>query len=287
MSIRATLLMSAGKYTWSESHYWIGGTTLQGSYNAGAALGSARAALLGQNARLDNVRMSEDGATRRVQYLDPALFDHVSRLPPDMGDDVYTSDRPNSSVLVRFLSPVGYKLLYLAGIPDGMVVTDPLFPKGIKILPQWAAVWNTYKGLLAGTWGYRAKQNGPAGIVKFVITNSMYPGKVGVQTDGLISLNSGDTVQLKGFRRENPRSKDLNGIWRVGQVTEPVSPSPTWTYFLERSSGVDPFNFYKLGTIAKLEYQIVPYGGALIERAVTRKRGGSFMLPRGRLRTKY
>ena len=131
-------------------------------------------------------------------------------------------------------------------------------------------------------FGFRSRISSGQLQSQGLVTNATYPGMIGVVTAVTLSLNVGQSVLLKGWRRNNTRLGGLSGGFVIGGVLPPVAPATNWTYFLLNTATVSPTNFLGLGTIGPLAFQFLPYEGFEPIKAVAHKRGASYGAPRGK-----
>lgn len=284
-NILVTFEFSAGRQAWTESHYSIGTSNIDDTAIKADLLALARAALLGKYATLDVVRLSERdpiGRTATYDLSGPA----TGTWPVTTVKGKWSTDVPNVALLLKLQGASRPKQLYLAGIPDVVVAVDPTDVLAYNPDPSFTPAVTFYLNALKAQWGYRHRNNGVPGQIGAIVTNVGFPGMVGVTASFDIGSTLGNLVQVRGCRRLNLRSPSINGIWQVAGVIIATGPPPVYTTFLRASGGVDPSNFTKLGTVALQGFQIVPYGDGEVAKVVTRKRGGSIGLPRGRSRTR-
>ncbi len=315
MTLKFDMIMSCSDQTWSETHYYLQASDLPqttGPFNALAAL---RQGVLGNYAFVVGYRISEVPANRVVQDEDwPPVSPITGYWPPSDLNGLYTATLPNVSILVRMTGQPNYsappKNLYLACPPRAATTVVPPNNVDLGNLPAFTTNLGRYMGMLTGSnmpqagppdiaqnaWGYRARQRGNSVNVLQINTNAGFPNTVGIVTqNALPGIGFGPTanppgtsleVYLTGQRRVNTRIPGLSGAWTVSAILPPVAPATSpYTYFLAGSGNVVPTNFPKPGVIAPLDYQYVPYSWFwTLDRAGTRKRGGSIGLRRGRSR---
>lgn len=280
-NILLTMEMSAGRQAWTESHYVIGATSIEGATLPALSLTQKRAALLGKYAEMDVIRLSERNPLGRVFTVDFS-FPSSGSWPATTVKGKWSTDIANVALLLKMETPGRPKLLYLAGVPDIVVAVDPTDVLAYNPDPTFSPLVQAYIDALVSAFGYARRQNGPGQAVKKIGTDAGFPGMVYVQTGVAIGADVGDNVQVKGFRRSNLRSRSINGIWQVADVQTISGPPTVTNYFLRNSGGVDPLNFTKNGTVAVQSYAVTAYQSGEVAKVVTRRRGGSIGLPRGR-----
>lgn len=305
MPLKVTLEMACEGQTWTESHYYLPQAVLPFNDPALTDLTNARAALLGNNAFLTGVRVSLVPANRVVTDYFVQTQGLAGTWPPDPTGLIYSASIPNAALLIKMngggMTPTPQKSLYLAGPPAATIATGVSGILDINPIAAFLIALGKYMFQLTGSasqlfsttgpsqvrWGYRTRSSQNTVVaVGPPVTNAGFPGMVGIQVfSTLPGVVVGGQVWLSGWRRLNPRIPGLAGAWTVAGILPPTAPNQTpTTYFLANSGNVSPTNFKGIGSIAPLSFNYTPYGlGYLVEKAVTRKRGESVGLRRGRL----
>jgi len=294
MPLKLTANLLQDRYSWTESHYLLNFSALPpvgivGPTPLDAVVGSystLRTATLGNYAVVDSIRVSEVPANRLVADYFTTYSVSPPVWPADPTGDVYSSDRAYSAVLVRMLGSIGNKNWFLAGVPDSTIQTGPLNRRGISLggSPGWLARFTAFMSFLTSgnAFGFRSRTADGQIQAQGLVTNAAFPAMIGVVTAVTLGLNVGQSVLVKGWRRNNARLGPLTGGYVIGGVLPPTTPATNWTYFLLNTAAVNPTNFLGLGTIGPLSFQFIPYEGFEPIKAVSHKRGASYGAPRGR-----
>ena len=308
MPLKFDMFMSLNGQTWSESHYFLPGSTLPVQTAPFTSLMSFRAACLGRGASVTGGRISTVPGSEVTEdiYLSPGGY--TPSWPVDTVYGSYNATIPNDSLLVR-MSAQDYtaapiKSLYLASPPSIAISTSSHNPNDLGTDASFNTALGQYmyqltnnpapgnfNGVNQSTWGYRVRDTSLELNALAPVTNSGYPGMIGIPT--LVAIpNVGfmpgnvHEVYITGYRRINPRLQGLSGKWSIYQFTSPVAPATfPYTYYLNGSGNVSPTNFSTIGLIAPMTYVYRPYGLLWnVDKAVTRKRGESIGARRGRSR---
>ena len=146
MPLKLTANLLQDRYSWTESHYLLNFSSVPsvgvGPTPLDAVVGSystLRTATLGNFAVVDSIRVSEVPANRLVEDFFTTSSVSPPVWPADPTNDVYSSDRAYSAVLVRMLGSIGDKNWYFAGVPDSTIQTVPSNRRGIALggSPGW------------------------------------------------------------------------------------------------------------------------------------------------------
>lgn len=286
MPFKLTMYMSVFRQAWSEAYLNSGvWPSSQATQNITTLL-AARAALLGANAQLFSARVSGFPANRLVTDLDNFSFPVTGQWNPRDLPLEANSNIANVSLMMTFGTTVGQKRIYLAGLPDAVINSDAVAP--LNYMPAtitgFAATLDTFvNALIAGGWGCRSW--------KATVPIQSLGLQAGIQTPPLIGVQLataqpwavGQKVLLGGWRRINPRSPGLSGVYTIVGVPPATQTTPPFVYYLFGTQNVSPTNFKTIGTIGLLSFEIVPFNGPPDLKGVTRKRGGRSLLPLGRL----
>lgn len=286
MTIRATIIMSLPDATWTETHYTDVGETIEDPavVAAAAALGTARARLLGVGARIRRIRLSDTAVPRGADSVPDNMYLHSGPYGGEADIFVYASDIPNVSLICRCMSTGGVfsKNLYLAGIPEGVVTTEFDQPGDFLMLTDFIAPFNSYVNLLKTIWKFRVQGAGLATQpVLQVVTSAQFPQTVGLVTPAAMA---GSPAPVGGvvppfecvvtkFRRGNTRVPGLSGRYQVVGTILPVAPATTYTYFLQGTGDVAISNLTKMGRVVAQGFSYVPYGNIVPTAGATHKRG--------------
>jgi hypothetical protein len=290
MTIRFTLQMQDENQTFSETYWSNTGTDPSDpqAQSTADSLAKARALLLGTGASLFNCRIGATTTPRSVfnKRYNPPLSGNW--LTPSPGGS-WAAEFGNAALLVAHQSTGGKETrAYMAGMPAVIFGDQTGDTTGLNIPPAWTLNWGLWVAeLSSGSFAFRYKYNPQSMPVQGLTTAAQYPSLCGVVlANALPVAGVGDRLQLQGFKRTNPSSKDLNGIWQVAGILQAAAPVNTVTYFLMDSQAVDTNNFWKLGTAATIGYNYATINNVQYLRAGSRKRGESIGLRRGRSKTK-
>lgn len=292
MTIKVTMFFTCENYSWSEAHYYLGGTSFASTVIPASQLATLRSQLLGSFAVIEAVRFSAVPANRQVYELPSSNWPSGSLLvDPGLVGGTY-SDQPYSALLINIQQAIANKNLYLAGIPDGVIEVDPNYPNGYVPSGNFAANLSNYMLFLTGlgsgggSWGFRSRVKVPGTPVSAIGTQGGFGNNIGLVTAADPGVVAGEEAYLTGFRVLNPRVPGLAGAYETLAVIPPSSGVATWTTVIGETGNVDPNNFLTLGRVAPLTWQYLAYNNWRVVRATHRKRGGSFGLPRGRSRVR-
>jgi hypothetical protein len=291
MTVKVTMFMGAGSYSWSESHYLLGASTFQAAIQPAAQLATFRFGLLGDNAFIIGVRLSAVPANRQVFDLQP------SNWPAEivLGGNPSTEDQfepPFTSLMLNLENANANKNLYLAGVPDNIVSTQPGHIGSYYPTVAFGTALTVYMFFLLGQnsqgtqWGFRSRQKMPAQAVIDVGTQAGYGNNMGLTTAADPGIPVGSEAYTLGFKTKNPRIPNISGAYKVVGVIAPGSGQPFWITVLGQTGNVDPNNFLTFGFLEPLQFQYLQYQSYHFVRITHRKRGGSYGLPRGRSRAR-
>lgn len=309
MSIKTSIVMRQGTYTWTESHYQrntsvltpITGGNINSSPSGAAAarLAGFRAQLLGSGASVVRVRNSDTNVPRAVQNVPFQYYAFVGPYTGAVDIDTNYAQDPNSVMLMRANSQ-GFqysKNWYLSGIPDGVITTEPDgFPDtGLQFIPPFITPYQNYVGELLSSWNFRV-QGGANAVspVLQVVTSAQFPNTVGIQVSGPLAGAPAPVggnyppfeVVLRGFRRSNTRVPGLSGVYQVVGTIPPVAPATTYTYFLGETGNVVISNITRIGNAQVQSFQTAQYAQITPSRAGHRKRGVRTGQPLGHSRSR-
>lgn len=300
-----TMFMSAksgGKtFGWSESHIRMDAGTADDVVAPAIALANKRIVLFGKGPTMDAVRISDVAVNRDALLLVAGnTYNGAQLLDKDPGVNAQSStidrhDQPNACIKIRLLNNnARYKTLYLAGVPDNLIISEPA-GAGLQFNQAWLTnFWPAYLQELCpqgstSKWGFRARANKSENTkveakdikaVGIVDNVTGYVRIAVVTTDDRANL--GETVQIRGATRQNPSYKGINGQWKVAaKITD--WPAAGYTgYDLRGTQGTNITNLRDLGTVELVDYRYVPYVIGDLTGQTTRKRGVGGNRPRGR-----
>lgn len=304
--LKFTIHSSQQQKSWSEAHYLLS----SGSPNAFGALAaqmaSARQGALGWLAGVDRIVVSNYPANRRTRTFTFDLSTPPSS-PTNPNQSANLSVMSNNAPLVQWagttiLTPptdAPPALYYPAGCFQTLFNVDgPDAGELNKGTPGYTALirWLNFLSPPAtgpnpapSEWCYRTRN--PAGILpsKGLEKQLAAPTLVGVVTESQLvnpvtaqPVANGQMVYLSGWRVDNPRRQNLQGVYRVQSIVTVAGPPATWTYYLWGTSGYQTYHWPIPGNITPLTFTFASYAGYTVEQWVTRKRGGRYDLPLGR-----
>lgn len=303
MPFKVTMFLSQKNYTSSETHYDVSAGNLTSAQDNAIALCSNRAQLLGSFASIAAVRILDTSLPRIATYLKPGTFATVSLLPQTPAGGP-TGDRAYSALMLTLLGKWGggptsaVKKLYLTGIPD-QVIGDALNNgnSGVLTLGAFGNALYGYLTFLSTVYAFRVKVYAPAQIVQRVLTNSGFPGEIGVQVANQITFTQALSLNFKGFRKVNSAMPGLQGAYYVDPLSPPLLPgaSAPWIYYLQNTPLVQTANIKTNGIVAPQLWSYAQYSPAvgsigtpplnpLAMQATHRKRGARELAPSGRSR---
>jgi hypothetical protein len=289
--VKVTMYFSLANYSWSETHYYLLSTAESVVHPYTVQLANYRARLLGDYANLSAIRLSTVPSNRNVTDIDPSEWSGAGFVGTDTGMGDVTAERPYSSLLLLFTGQVSQKNMYLGGLPDEIIQTTPTSNTGYVPSGDWQMRFNQWSQYLVkpdGTsqWGFRSRFGEPGIPITSVGLATGVGSNIGLFSMVNLGVPVGSDVYLTGFRRSNTRQPGLSGSYQVIGIIPPGSGVTSWETILGETGNVVPSNFISMGTAQPLVYQYVPYIACTPRRATSRKRGGSFGRPRGRLRAR-
>jgi len=255
---RTTWFFKVNNYGWTENFHHMGSDypTVRVACDA---LSAFRKSILGSNAQLVGVRISDDEVFRDSEFR---------QNPPIFGPGTWptASDPAFTSLLTRWDSgQVIRKNLFLRGVPDELVeqgawVNDPL----------WATRWSAFRGAVISNQFAIKSLGGPA-APQIAVLNIDATGIVSTGTPH--SFIAGDKVHFSNVKT-TPR------LPTVMMVTLPIT---TFSFSLVNWAG-RPAVFPTNGRVRKYVFQVVPITAGIWERVIKKSTGRPFDTPRGRRR---
>lgn len=297
MPSKVVLMFTLDKYSWSEDHYYLLGSSsgqgLQATIAPAQQLAAARAQLLGYDAQIERIRIS--GVPANQQVID---VEFAGNLTPaweqPSGVAAYTASRAYNALLLRLQSLQGYhRNYYLGGAPAGLFHSRAGDDTGLDFsqVPSFLLRMIAFTAFLYGTasWGWLTRTASPlVPALGPLVTNAAFPGMIGIQSPLLAGVVVGSQIQVAGWRRLSIKAgPPLTGIYKCGGVLAPVAPSTTYTYFLFNTQYVQPSNFFTIGKVGPFVGSFQAYNSAQPVEATSRKRGATLLRPRGRSRTRF
>lgn len=199
--VRVTYLFNDGRYSWSETHYWLkGGDLLTTVLPRAQRMLEFRLGMMGV---LQNVTNNQDLSPQckaiRVSYddvwrdsiIDTSYDGVTSQWSIFRGERPYrTPDVPYSSLLLRMEHDrLHRRRMHLSGIPDDVII-DPEGPRYIAGFQAALDAWEANL-LFENAWGFKARKRPPeiASVDVQAITSAMN-GTITIQANahGLTGL---------------------------------------------------------------------------------------------------
>lgn len=297
MPVKVTLEMTAADFSWSETHYYLPGNSLQAAAPSALVLAQARAKLLGYGGGVFGVRLSSVPASRTVldALLGTSGYSGTWTSGPGASPVDYIAAYTNIALMIQMSASSGpTKNLYLAGLPQAVQLVQVDYRADYTLTdPQLNAALQQYMAILVppgnsqgstSAWGYRQRNpTGPTPIIGISESTDFTP-LINVTCTTMPGVTIGSSVYITGTRRESTRLPGLAGAYVVKNTVSVVGTPTFTTYTLSDTAGVTAANFYKLGQIQPTVYQYVGYTGWTPDKLATRKRGVSLGAPRGRSR---
>lgn len=279
---------AAGKpFGTSEVHYFLPSNDFTACQAATAKLVTARNQLMGTGIKFFGFRMSVDGQPRNAKFVssESLVSTGADKKTGDVNPNSTPADIPNTCLVVRAThNNQRHKQVYLTGIPDEIIETNPVGPN-LKKGDQWYQKFKAWTKMLreGGTWGFKARTINPVStnVVDYV-SQQAGAGYLGAVVTNDIA-NVGDRVQLRKVQRINPALPKVNGIYYVSEKAVDAVAG-TFTYYLRNTSDLSPDNIGDPGTIELVTYQGYAYTCLRISGQSSRKRGVGSLRPRGRSR---
>jgi hypothetical protein len=217
--------------------------------------------------------------------IDTAPFSALGTAETD------SADTPNNALYVQRLNVDAQKsALYMAGLPDVILRTNPDGPVFSNI-GGFQVKWDAWKSaVVQTTWGFRCRiltggNYTPIGAVFPLVVGDVPLGLIGVTVLGNApGITSAVKVSLRGFLSTRPVTKKLNGFWNVHSTVTTTSPATT-TIYLVASEGINPADYYAVGTIQLVGFRHTAIDGLQILHQGSRKRGKPSGQLAGRRRT--
>jgi hypothetical protein len=291
---RATFFYNAPPYGFSETHVCTTASSITAAINNAYQLAKLRMLLCGPPCTFAYARLSMEGVFRDSQVFTPAEW--VVPPPPPVsmaGGGVPTepndADQGKACILLRLNAGDSRRSsLYLAGIPDPIIGTDPQGPRAQQYA-AWLTLFNNWMNyLLNNNWGaiYRTLPAGAfqqvpvVGVVTQALTN--WIGVV-VPTN-VLTFTVGQSVQLTGFRMSNRAYFPLNGKWTISSVTanSPVAGQNTYYLYNSQTVSADTVTNILNARIQLIDYSPYNYTTVQILNQTTRKRGNRSLVGPGR-----
>lgn len=265
--VRLTMFFEQGKYGWTETFY-LPNSTLSDALTKGFILRERRRNLLGANATIKALRVSDDA------FFRDSLLQTV---PSDLGNGLLTwgnSDPAFTALLWRLEGGERHRRqLYMRGVPDEVIqIPDPpvFRPAYQKVLDAYILEIKT------GAWAFKIIQVPPT-VPAIAVANFVNSDPPVVTTGVNHGYATGDNVLIRGVVGfETGAGRNANGRWYVNVLTVQSfeikgRPIPVGSYL----SG---------GTCVKRVYGLVDISNAEVVRIAKRSTGRPFDSPVGRRR---
>lgn len=297
---KITFFFSLYNSTWTETYYAPASTSFSSLQSQAINIGLARCALNGPQVTWVATRVVLLSLPRQATFIGTQNLPTAGTFVFLPATDPDQDSAPGfTSVQVKYFGLTGHTTRrYLAGIPEGIVSTK-FTSRNIGVLGLWRnALQQFVSALNQASFAFRFTNQAAKQNVTALTTSAQFPAEVGVSFgQQMIASVAGQTnyLYLRGFRSVNTKLFGLGGVYAV----DPASPGLTaavapFTYYLQNTSRVSVSNIAKTGYGVQLAYgydgfslaQSPDNTGFTILSVTHRKRGGSALLPRGRLRTR-
>lgn len=290
-TIRVTMLMSVGRFSWSESHW----TNKYANLNTAEdeverRLLPARSKLFGRQTSFIGYRVNTQGSLRDAQLIRPDVMPTSPFLLTGAADADGSTDIEDVAVICRAFSGTNRaKNFYIRGCPD-VAEGNAFGPKKLdgQNAAFVAAKDQYFAYLSAGGWGFWGRKllvvpQPSIGIVTDAAPPTKYGVKLAAQIAGVVV---GDKIQLRGFKVRKGAPK-VNGIYQVSDPAASFAGNPA-TYFLNNSLGIDPTAITGQGTVEPVQYEFLQYTKDAISVSYVKRHatGGRTALPLGRRKSR-
>jgi hypothetical protein len=255
---RTTWFFKLNNYGWTENFHHTSQVVNTVELRC-ETLAPFRKALLGSNAQLVGVRISDDEVFRDSVFL---------QNPPFFGPGTYpgTCDPAFSSLLTRWdASAVTRKNLYLRGIPDDLVIAGQFDND-----PTWAPRWTAYRQqVVALGFGIRRLLRTANPLIPISLIDTL--GKVSSTVPHNFVI--GNRVHFTGVKA-NPKVPTNMFVSAVDNTFN----------FTVQNWGARGNVFPNAGNVRKFGYEVESIIQGTWERVVKKSTGRPFDTPRGRRR---
>jgi hypothetical protein len=292
MPVRCTFFFEYGRTGWSETHYYLPGTTLDQANDPALSFAKSRANLLGGPLSAGNllitpvlnyIRLSLDTVFRDSTLVTPTntllaqlqLTGQIKTIALDAGDF------GNVSLRCRAEGGFGTRaIIYLAGVPES------IFPGANTVsfnaVSGYATAFTQFQKLLTNTqWGFRSKVGAAKFQVQNVTAEAAAPNRIIIYVPAAFTVSVGDKVQLRNFTAQSKAYKPLNGVFTVGAFLAGASGAPN-QITLQGTGGRDPSLVLAYGQAEKQTFTYMNYTTLLGLGPSSRKRGVGLGAPVGR-----
>ena len=293
-SIKCTFAFTLAGASWTETHYSYGVTSFVNLRPFAIDYANKRAQTLGAYAALTEIRLSDVTNPRDTYLVPPTSFNGLSPFDyptTQRNQEAVDADQPNSSIQLRIETEALPKTMYLAGVPDDVIGTQPRTTRNLTadFNPNWRASLLSWIGsgpdpaagtLIGGNWGCLVKA--PTGRQVCTAQQAAAPlaAYAAVQAQAPLAGGVGDKVLVTGFRSVNPRQKGLSGVYKILAIQSGN------VYVLAGTTAAQAANVKPLpGHVADLSYKVAKYTSCTPLKGTSRKRGNSFGRPAGKSKT--
>lgn len=272
---------------WSEKHWWgADAPNLSVVLSDALALGKTRAQMLAVGVRINAVRVAFETPARTVLF-DKTLGQQGLGLPYNPAMTGRLIDEEDVCLTMRLAETGGrQKSVFLAGQPDDVVVRGRFAPPAGHPYP---GVLNDYFGALRGgffngaahKWGWKGLTPAPGATEHKIssIGRSAVGTPLTITTADPHGFVEGDKVIVRGIRLK-PGSHKIVGRFIVDVLG-------TTGFTLRGTEDYAVTGIITPGFVRKVEYVFLAYDLLVSVTASERKRGGVFLLRRGKRRTAH
>lgn len=298
--VLVTMLFEESGLSFSEAHVWTVNADLNLVKDPAKELVQARANCCGAGVSLVGVRLSKvqdfrDSIVFSATEIQGIVFP-TGKLYTSGADKItagYSNDADQAKACVLLRAEAGTtkrKSIYMAGVPDVILGTDPNGPK-TTLFTAWTAFLNAYINVLVTkSWGFVARADQQGALAKQDVQDLVV--QAGTNRIGLVCDSGGPTyavgklVQTRLFQSSNSAYKSLNGIWQVSAVALGSPAAGKNTYYLLGSNQVPFSSIVRNGFVQGVDYAATRYTAVQPQGQTTRKRGNRQLAGPGRRKTK-
>lgn len=294
-----TVFFQGAKGGWSETWVTAATTDLTAAEQFSRELIKKRLAMCGLGVSMVGARVARVPGTLRISRL--VDFDGMGKGLQDVpassynqltDPDTESADVIRTAILVRCRNTASQrqKNVWVAGIPDEVIMTNPEGPRG-PAFTAWFSKYEMWRDeLKLRAWGWVGREKASPAVQPVQVRGVVFRGggidELGVTVDpGSIAATVGSKVQLTKFLTQPRGLPTLRGIYQVSEVSTTAVAGKT-TLFLLRSSGIDPTVISQMGFVQLVDFANFTADEFTIYRQTAHKRGRPFGLLRGRASTR-
>lgn len=295
MPIRVIFFLGTSQGDFSEVWVNLTDNSLDSAGQSAKTLGLLRLGLCGEGAKLKKIRVSDITANPRRSKLVPLKggYDGTPILADKTtwGKVYGTNEEPDqlqTCVLVQCYTSNGQrKPVYLGGIPDDVITTNPIGPN-VSVDPQWLGNFKKWADEIqgpGGKWGFYGNDISKPNVPFQNLV--LQPGGPGtpvmvVTTQALAFTDQAKLVKVSKVKMTSTRAIKLQGDYFVNSTVENPSGAGTFGYVLGGTEQVDPAQIARGGTVRVVGKAGYAINSVQFTGQVSHKRGGFIAQFRGR-----